>query len=582
MYLETIKELIDKKIDELKSKKKKLATTLTLDKINSLISLIEKVQENYKNLKDLDLLELKEHFNIENKYLTFYQIIINHNQDLKPSDITLLNKVLTSNLTIIKDEKEKISKVQKENQEIDDEIKKLQKLKEKVENFLIDENDIDTLSLLLSETNNYEEAINIMKYLLLTSLKKKIDENNKEDFIEITNLNINDLKDLFKKLGFDFTKLTKNNQKELQEYGNLENIEGIISILKKYKLLDEEIFYKYQTQINKILIYGNSDTVENVILTYKKYNINILDYLDDFYKRPAKFIKRKMNWLPNIKKGNGGSNSDNEEIGGYEDFKKNIELFASLGVDINKAYKKSAYYFEKPHDHILIGIKNFELYGISPDKYLNTLSSFTSHKQLDALDMFIELDALEYVKNNMSRVSLTPKSLLFYKLFEARKKGIKPESLYRGKNSLYFPNELTNDAFSFQGVSKDNYLDITNPYIDRKPIYDVFDEYIRRSHNNTIINSFNENVRTIKLLDDNFIPTDVHNYPDMRLYIINGIRISRMKVIRYMNTLLFNGLNESYDMLIYALTKNSLLTKEEYQRIEEVIKPLLEKEKVKG
>ena len=55
-----------------------------------------------------------------------------------------------------------------------------------------------------------------------------------------------------------------------------------------------------------------------------------------------------------------------------------------------------------------------------------------------------------------------------------------------------------------------------------------------------------------------------------------------MKVIRYMNTLLFNGLNESYDMLIYALTKNSLLTKEEYQRIEEVIKPLLEKEKVKG
>ena len=186
MYLETIKELIDKKIDELKSKKKKLATTLTLDKINSLISLIEKVQENYKNLKDLDLLELKEHFNIENKYLTFYQIIINHNQDLKPSDITLLNKVLTSNLTIIKDEKEKISKVQKENQEIDDEIKKLQKLKEKVENFLIDENDIDTLSLLLSETNNYEEAINIMKYLLLTSLKKKIDENNKEDFIEVS------------------------------------------------------------------------------------------------------------------------------------------------------------------------------------------------------------------------------------------------------------------------------------------------------------------------------------------------------------------------------------------------------------
>ena len=579
MYTDKIIELINKRIDVLESKKIKFSKQqINLEKIDSLIDLITNIQENYKDLVNLDLETLKKDFNIENKYLNFYQIIIKNNLELKESDLKNIKKILNDFKEKIEKEKQSLEKKYDKNKEIEKEIKKLQELIKKIENYTLDDTDIDIIQEILKENKDLEESINIMKYLLLNSLKNRSNEKDEELSLKITNLDTKDLTKLFSKCNLDFSKINKTNQKELQEYGNLENIESIIIILKKYKLLNEEIFYKYQTQINKILIYGSSDTIENVILTYKKYNINILDYLDDFYKRPAKFIKRKMNWLPKNKKGND-SNSDNGEIGGYEDFKKNIELFASLGVDINKAYKKSAYYFEKAHDHILTSIKNFELYGISPDKYLNTLSSFANHKQLDSLDMFIELDAFEYVINNMSRVNLVPTSLLFYKLFEARKKGIEPKSLYKGKNSLYFSNELTNDSFSFQGVSKDNYLDITNPYIERKPIYDVYDEYIKKSNNNTIIINFNSYVKIIKLLDDNFIPRDDNNYPDMRLYIIDGIRVSRMKVIRYISTLLFNGLDESFDMLMYAITKNSLLTSDEYKKIETAIYELLNEKK---
>lgn len=577
MYTNKLRELINKRIDILENKKIKFSKQqINLEKIDSLINLITNIQENYKDLINLDLEVLKKDFNIENKYLNFYQIIIKNNLELKESDIKNIKKILNELKEKITKEKQSLEKKYNKNQEIEKDIKKLQELIKKSENFTLDDSDIDIIQEILKDNKDLEESINIMKYLLLNSLKNRSNEEHEELSLKITNLDIKELTKLFNKYNLDFTKINKSNQKELQEYGNLENIESIIIILKKYKLLDEEIFYKYQTQINKILIYGSSEIVENVILIYKKYNINILDYLDDFYKRPAKFIKEKTRLISPTKKSNS---LDTETIGGYEDFKKNIELFASLGVDINKSYKKSAYYFEKSHDHILTGIKNFELYGISSDKYLNTLSSFANHKQLDILDMFIELDAFEYVINNMSRVNLAPTSLLFYKLFEARKKGIKPESLYRGKNSLYFPNELTNDSFSFQGVSKDNYLDITNPYTERKPIYDAYDECIKKSNNNTIINSFNSYVKIIKLLDDNFIPRDDNNYPDMRLYNIDGIRISRMKVIRYISTLLFNGLDESFDMLMYAITKNSLLTSDEYKKIETSIYELLNEKK---
>lgn len=577
MYTDKLRELINKRIDILENKKIKFSKQqINLEKIDSLINLITNIQENYKDLINLDLEVLKKDFNIENKYLNFYQIIIKNNLELKESDIKNIKKILNELKEKITKEKQSLEKKYDKNQEIEKNIKKLQELIKKSENFTLDDSDINIIQEILKDNKDLEESINIMKYLLLNSLKNRSNEEHEELSLRITNLDIKELTKLFNKYNLDFTKINKSNQKELQEYGNLENIESIIIILKKYKLLDEEIFYKYQTQINKILIYGSSEIVENVILIYKKYNINILDYLDDFYKRPAKFIKEKTRLISPAKKSNS---LDTETIGGYEDFKKNIELFASLGVDINKSYKKSAYYFEKSHDHILTGIKNFELYGISSDKYLNTLSSFANHKQLDILDMFIELDAFEYVINNMSRVNLAPTSLLFYKLFEARKKGIKPESLYRGKNSLYFPNELTNDSFSFQGVSKDNYLDITNPYTERKPIYDAYDECIKKSNNNTIINSFNSYVKIIKLLDDNFIPRDDNNYPDMRLYNIDGIRISRMKVIRYISTLLFNGLDESFDMLMYAITKNSLLTSDEYKKIETSIYELLNEKK---
>ena len=80
MYTDKIIELINKRIDVLESKKIKFSKQqINLEKIDSLIDLITNIQENYKDLVNLDLETLKKDFNIENKYLNFYQIIIKNN-----------------------------------------------------------------------------------------------------------------------------------------------------------------------------------------------------------------------------------------------------------------------------------------------------------------------------------------------------------------------------------------------------------------------------------------------------------------------------------------------------------------------
>ena len=43
-----------------------------------------------------------------------------------------------------------------------------------------------------------------------------------------------------------------------------------------------------------------------------------------------------------------------------------------------------------------------------------------------------------------------------------------------------------------------------------------------------------------------------------------------------MTTLIYNGMNENKDMLMYAITKNSFLTKEEYEKIETVVENIFQ------
>ena len=119
-------------------------------------------------------------------------------------------------------------------------------------------------------------------------------------------------------------------------------------------------------------------------------------------------------------------------------------------------------------------------------------------------------------------------------------------------------------------VNKDNYQELNVYHKEPSELEQIFDEIVKKSDNNTIAFDFINQLNSIKILDKEYSSKQV------RAYNIDGVLISRYKVLRYMTTLIYNGMNESKDMLMYAITKNSFLTKEEYEKIETVVENIFQ------
>lgn len=574
MYDKMIKDILTKKIKNLKKEQENIRKDYQkqYDKQQNIINTLLDIKANILKLKDLDIKNtFKNLDNLSLELLKFYQIVLKQGYSLQESDLEKLNSLFDTEINYNQEIQNNLNK--EESLVIEKQIKDLEILIKKVETYNLDDKDMELLKNIIIEDNHLREGIEIMKYLALKTLQKLI--TNKDEEIEVinkTNITKEDLEKLFQKYGINYQDIKSTAKSELETYGNLENIEQIILTLKQYNLFSTEIFNNYQLAISRIFIYSKPEIVESVIKTYQKYNLNISEFLDDFFKRPAKFIPRKRKWLmKNTDDKKTTNNKDDENIGGYEDFEKNLELFNSIGVDIEKAYQKSAFYFEKPHDSIKKSLKNFDLYGITPKYYRDTLSAFANHNQLDILDIFIEFDAFDYVTSNMSRACINKNSLMFYKMFKARENGIDIHSLYKDtKKRIQLPSTITYDDKTYSDVNKDNYQELNVYHKEPSELEQIFDEIVKKSDNNTIAFDFINQLNSIKILDKEYSSKQV------RAYNIDGILISKYKVLRYMTTLIYNGMNENKDMLMYAITKNSFLTKEEYEKIETVVENIFQ------
>ncbi len=582
MYDERIKQLINSRISMLENKLHSIIDTYQENKIRleKIIKDLKEIKEDYTKIKTFDIKRLNKNEPINEPILdsspsianlSFFSLALNQGWILEKSDIKKLNFFVLEFIQVFEKELVELETNYKNNQN-SNEINNLKNLLIKLNNYNLEETDFDLLKEILCDNTNLRESVEIMKYVIHKTLKNALI--NDDSILQETGLDNASLKELLSKYDIDFEELRPISKEELLKYGSLTNISNILSLLKENNLFNKNIYNRYQLPITRILIYSNKELVESIIKSYQKANININSFLDEFYKRPAKFIKRKRRWYgKNNKTGNKKEKTSNEdEIGSYEDFTSNMDLFTRIGIDINEAYKKSSTLFEKAHNHILIGYNNLNLYGITPNYYANTLTVFNTHKQLETIDMFIELDAYNYVLNNMSRVNYTPTSLIFHKLYRLKKQGIPVATLYRNKKgSIVLPIQITDEKLSYDGLNKDNMLTENGIFKPDSATFKVYDEIINQNDNNFIQEGISD---IIQKLDDAYL-VESEGILENKLYNIEGTIISRLKVLRYLTTLIFNGISENSDMLLYAITKNSLLTKEEFDKIKTSVDKLL-------
>ena len=595
---EIINELFDDKINEFNNKLNVIDTSYSKYKV--LKDKIRLVMENYNNLLNISISEIENiGYKLEDNdklYLDSYKkIIASSTYDLGDYDKGIIKNILSKVNTYIVEKEFSINNGRNTLIEL---INKYKELKEKLPTFNFNGKDMQEIYELLSRLDDKEYAIEIMKFIAINSVnrfnnkeelksnnKEKLEnnteeelksnneeklENNTEEVIE-NNISNDELVMLFNKYGVDYNLFDDRAKDNFLKYGNLNIIESNLIAFKNngYSICDAYAKY-YGYQISEILIYSNSETINSVFNILKDTNSMVLTnklftYPNVFYDKEA---LRKLYRDKNI-----------SVFYGNEDFIKNIKLFDSYKCDINKLMIKSFMYFTISNEVIKSGIKNLELYSVDIKKGLRNLSCFATNNQADNMDKFIELGCFDYAVNNVSRLSIPVDSLIFYKLKFIKQNGININEYAYGtglSSSITYDNKefrLGDNTIKDKESARTLTRTYTMPII-KGSIYEKCEELLIKDNNNDVNIIFKLESKLIDLLDKKYLVYEddgIDRIPNTRLYNVNGVNVSRYKVLRYLNTLRKNNIEIDSNILTYVMNRNSINTYAEFNLIKDEI-----------
>ena len=351
---------------------------------------------------------------------------------------------------------------------------------------------------------------------------------------------------------FDEYKVKYDLEEELKEQlltGDIEKYQKVLETLKNKNALN--IIEKNNEMLKEILINSDSEIIENVFEIVRQY----LSVDEEDMKITTSII---ISALPSI--------FVKEPTGNYETFKENIESLREWGIDLINLFDFSREVFVMNHEKMLKNYQIAKSYDLIINdknaKYLLMLPNLG-----EKIDYYVEAVAKDTMKNGTGK---TFDGIEYIKLYPNKLNIVNDVTIKR----LKYSSENGKKIFG----TKENSLagEITNLKVD---ILNIDDEYLRKYFNNEFdILSREELMEYEKLINDNeniSMTLDekleaLEKYRSGLRYVIEGINISRNKLIRIYNILIENGMNKEKS-LVYAACYNSVITKEEYQKIKDVL-----------
>lgn len=564
-----LKTAISKKKAEIKEYNQHLDQNLS-----EKIELLENLRTDINEITKVDGKELAEIINLfsltdEEKEqmqqeMDIIKALLTLNQQEKTS-YTLLPTQLTAISTFLEKLEEYIEQANQEKQELDPEYNYIitltnhyKSLLSKIKNPKVNEliTDIDTILKLLQEANIKEEEkqailISIIKYNQEVVKEKEMEKN-----IDTKKLTMKELTEILEKYGYNFQKLEQTYQEELLRNGNRKNLEQVLKTMQdlEFPKFDEE---KQGLLLITYLIYTTKETLKEITLISQERGINI----SNISELVSAFIPNKKKYKNKYK------------IGKLEDFKKNVKLLGERGISIPMIAEKEKELLVLSNDMLQRNLDWLERYGLYSSMNENALlddflCALKSMNIPDTIDLWIENHplGLQYIKNNLSALSLhfDKNSLVFFKLHIAADRELQDAfrfTMSNGVKRLNLRKEVTKDQYDYHGIT-----DLASAFQEteyKQPHFEKETQY----------NTLASKSKFCEISDEIFDKPEItslnrfSNSTETLLYNINGLRVSKLKVLRIYDILCHNHLGNTPDALLYSICYNKIITEEEYRNL---------------
>lgn len=351
----------------------------------------------------------------------------------------------------------------------------------------------------------------------------------------------------------------------------------ILSCISNHNdLLDFLLLKDYSLILYRILLFSSEEKINEVITNALENNIPEI-----FKMYPTILYPTIRDKEMKLKRNTGSSqNKPLEKTGALNYYLENVKILEEIGYPIDLAFKKCSSFFVHNPKKVRENLAYLKMYNISiyneDGSFKSFLSILKNDNLMDNIDLAIENGTYEYCKQNMSRLIC---DVIFYRIkcnekFKRNNDSRAIDMPYvRYKNNtekmaLKSPFYQTNSEIF--GKTKEDVFALYDAVIygsDETPIYD---ELI--SFGNI------DNISTIAL-DDEYIMYLENNYKGNEyMYNINGVIVSRYKVLRYYSSLIKqDDINPSEDLIMYVVTLNSMLDQEELNNVYQHIHKITEK-----
>lgn len=446
------------------------------------------------------------------------------------------------------------------------------KISDPVNEDVLDQNDFQAFYSIIEDKNIPSD---VKKQAIVKFIKYNADrisntpkQNNK--------VSIEDIKDLFSSYGFNDPKeveIINKNRKELEARSDLQNMNSILSFMK-----DNKIIKRFDIgSLLSICLVGSYESVRD---TYKKLDKE--HKLCDFYfQTPGAWVNNTLKQENKKIRYGGVSTKENPKSLYYaarkislEDIELNEEFLKEKGFNIDLQSKENlGKLLTTPHYKLL---QNYELcrsYGLYQDKNsLTNISPLYGSCIEEKMDRLIEAGLFNcdgvsknvygrYVNRYPSSIITTSDAAITY---------------YSYLRSIYSPDEYYSTIFSDtrNGMLKksvvpkfakkdgkyDKFVD-TNFVNVMLPRENEYDKILSESDNIT----YDENVFHEKAVFD--LERQFRVRDNDYIYNIDGILVSRNKVLRTLSILMNKGVKIANEEVMYAITKGMFLSKDSLERI---------------